>query len=141
MNYLAVIHHDEGSAYGVSFPDVPDCFAAADDPADILKYAIAALDDYFADGHATPEPRGIEAIKKEVAEDLAEGAYLMAVPHISRTTKAVRVNVSFEQALLQAIDEDTKLTGLNNRSAWLAMAARKQIEQTHSDSMHLRRSL
>lgn len=132
MIYIAVIHHDEGSAYGVSFPDVPDCFAAADEPTDILKHAIAALDDYFEDGHPAPEPHGIDAIRKEVAEDLAEGAYLLAVPHISRPTKSVRVNVSFEQGLLNAIDENAALIGLKNRSAWLAMAARKEIEQAHN---------
>lgn len=129
MNYIAVIHHEEGSATGAHFPDVPGCYAAADDPADILKHAIAALDDYFSDGHEATAPRGIEAIKNEVAEDLAEGAYLLAVPHIPRPTKVERVNVSFDRGLLQAIDAQVELTGLKNRSAFLAMAARKEIEQ------------
>lgn len=131
MNYIAVIHHDEGSAYGVSFPDVPDCFAAADEPGDILKNAIAALDDYFADGHALPAPRSIEDIRKDVVDDLAEGAYLIAVPYIQRPTKSERLNISLDRGLLQAIDEAAAQVGLN-RSAFIAMAARKEIEMAHN---------
>jgi predicted RNase H-like HicB family nuclease len=130
MSYIAVIHHDEGSAHGVSFPDVPDCFAAADDAKDILKNAIAALDDYFADGHTPPEPRGIEAIRVEVQEDLQEGAYLLSVPFIPRPTAAARLNISLDRGLLQAIDTAAAQAGLN-RSAFLAMAAIKEIQMNH----------
>lgn len=87
MSVIAVIHLDEGSAYGVSFPDVPDCFAAADKPDDILKNAIAALDDYFSDGHPVPMPRGLNDIRNEVLEDLAERAYLISVPQITAQPK------------------------------------------------------
>lgn len=133
MTYIAVIHHEEGSAYGAHFPDVPGCFAAADDPADILKNAIAALDDYFADGHAHPTPRDIEAIKEEAAEDLAEGAYLLAVPHIERSTKSERRNVSMERGLWVAIEEAADQAGLT-RSAFLAMAVRKEMQQEHCEA-------
>ena len=132
MQFIAVVHHEEGSAYGVHFPDVPGCHAAADNPGDILKSAIAALDDYFADGHEVPEARDIEVIRKEAEEDLKEGAYLMMVPHIPRPTKVERVNVTFDRGLLAAIDQSVELMGLKNRSAWLAMAAKKEIEQEHS---------
>lgn len=128
MNYIAIIHHDPGSAYGVSFPDVPDCFAAADEEKDILKNAIAALDDYFAEGQDLPKPRSIEEIRPEVAEDLAAGAYLVWVPLIARPTKSERVNLSLDRGLLQAIDEAAEMVGLN-RSAFIAMAARKEIER------------
>jgi hypothetical protein len=29
--FYAVVHKDEGSAFGVHFPDLPGCFSAADD--------------------------------------------------------------------------------------------------------------
>ena len=131
VNYFAIVPHDPGSAYGVSFPDVPDCFAAADEPGDILTNAIAALDDYFADGHTAPEPRDIEAIRAELADDLAAGAYLIAVPHIARLSVSERINVSLARGLLRAIDAAVELTGTKHRSAFLAMAARKEIEQRH----------
>ncbi|MFV1573688.1 type II toxin-antitoxin system HicB family antitoxin [Phaeobacter sp. JH20_30] len=132
MQFIAVVHHEEGSAYGVHFPDVPGCYAAADNPGDILKHAIIALDDFFADGHEVPEGRDIEAIRKEAEDDLKEGAYLMMVPHIPRPTKVERVNVTFDRSLLEAIDQSVELTGLKNRSAWLAMAAKKEIQQEHN---------
>lgn len=127
MYYWAIVHHDEGSAYGVSFPDVPDCFAAADEEEDVMAAAIAALDDYFDDGHAVPAAAQISAIRATYADDLAEGAYLIQVPLITRTTKSVRVNLSMEQGLLEAIDIAAKRVGLN-RSAFLAQAARREIE-------------
>lgn len=129
MNYFAVIHHEEGSAHGVHFPDVPDCFAAADEDTDILKNAIAALDDYFADGHEPPQPSGIDAIREAAAEDLAEGAYLLLVPYIERDTQTVRKNISMERGMWKAIDEGAELVAGGNRSVFLTLAARSMIEQ------------
>lgn len=128
MYYHAVVHHDPGSAYGVSFPDISDCFAAADEEADIVTNAIAALDDYFADGHRPPEPKGIGQVVAEFAEDLAEGAYIISVPFIPRPTKLVRLNISMDQSLLQAIDASAKRLGLN-RSAFLSQAALNEITE------------
>lgn len=128
MNYWAIVHHDPGSAFGVSFPDVPDCFAAADDERDLMKNAIAAIDDYFADGHTYPRPTGLEAIREQVAEDLAEGAFLVQVPVIRRITKNVRANISMEQGLLEAIDAAAERLQMN-RSAFLAQAARNEINR------------
>lgn len=126
MYYWAIVHHDEGSAYGVSFPDVPDCFAAADEAEELMANAIAALDDYFAEGSEAPAPRPLEAVRKQYADDLANGAYLMQVPLIQRSTKVVRANISIERGLLEAIDAAAERTGLN-RSAFLAHAARREI--------------
>ncbi len=127
MFYWAIVHHDEGSAFGVSFPDLPDCFAAADDERDIMKNAIAALDDYFSDGHEAPTAMSLNEVKREVKEDLAEGAYLIQVPVIPLTSKSVRVNLSMDSGLLAAIDDAASRLGLN-RSAFIAQAARREIE-------------
>lgn len=130
MHYFGIVHHEPGTAYGVSFPDVPDCFAAADDEKDILKNAIDALEDYFADGHPLPQARGLEDLRAELSEDLAEGAFLIAVPYIPRPTKSVRMNISMDQGLVKAIDEAAKRLTLS-RSAFLAQAAMKEIREEH----------
>ncbi len=122
----AVVHHEEGSAFGVSFPDVEDCFAAADDEADVMKNAIAALDDYFAEGAPMPTARSLSEVRRMYAEDLASGAFLIEVPLIRRSTKTVRANISLEQGLLEAVDATADRLGLN-RSAFLAQAARQAI--------------
>ena len=41
--YLALVHKDADSAYGLTFPDLPGCFAAADAEGDILRNAVEAL--------------------------------------------------------------------------------------------------
>lgn len=37
MNYVALIHKEEGSDFGVSFPDFPGCITAGRHFADIKK--------------------------------------------------------------------------------------------------------
>lgn len=133
MQYIGLVHHEPGTAYGVSFPDVPDCFAAADEQKDILKNAILALEDYFADGHSLPTPRGIGDIALEFKDDLSEGAFLIAVPVIPRPTKSVRVNISMDQGLVVAIDAAAARLDLN-RSAFLAQAARNEIHEREAVS-------
>lgn len=128
MIYYAIVHHDEGTAYGVSFPDIPNCFAAADDEADIMKNAMIALEDYFADGEEAPKPSGLSAIVKDHAADLAEGAVLISVPLIPRPMKSVRANVSFDRGLLELIDNMAARLDLS-RSAFLAQAARHEVER------------
>ncbi|WP_170764882.1 type II toxin-antitoxin system HicB family antitoxin [Ruegeria lacuscaerulensis] len=127
MHYFAIVQHDPGSAYGVSFPDVPDCFAAADEAADISKHAIAALDDYFADLDEVPVPRDIEEIRAEVSDVLAEGAYILSVPYIPRDTIKVRKNVSVERGLWDAAEQAASEVTNGNVSAFLELAVRNEI--------------
>ena len=134
MFYWAIVHHDADSAYGVTFPDLDGCFAAADEESGVMAAAIEALDLYFEDLDENPAPRGLEDIHIAYKDDLAQGAYLIQVPLIKRTTKSVRVNLSFDQGLLAAIDDAAKRAGLN-RSAYLAMAAQESIRgdrETHA---------
>ena len=131
MYYWAIVHHDEGSAYGVTFPDLDGCFAAADDQEQIMTAAIEALDLYFDDVAEAPKPKTHNEVRELYKDDLAEGAYLIQVPLIPRTTKSVRVNLSFDQGLLSAIDSAADRVGLN-RSAFLAMAAKRTIKDTEA---------
>lgn len=132
MNYFyAVVHKDADSAFGVSFPDLPGCFSAADEVEQLVPNACEALDLWFEDAGEDVEPRSLDDIRALVAEDLAGGAFLVAVPHIRRTGRQVRANISLDRGMLEAIDKaaaDRRLT----RSAFLADAARKEIEQRHA---------
>ncbi len=87
MHYVALINKDEGSAYGVRFPDMPGCFSAADKFDEIVPNAIEALALFFEDRGIVPA-RGIDAVREEVAEDLAAGSVLMMVPYIPTTCGA-----------------------------------------------------
>ncbi|WP_415234314.1 type II toxin-antitoxin system HicB family antitoxin [Pseudorhodobacter sp.] len=123
--FLALVHKDEDSAYGVSFPDIPGCFSAADTLADVVANAAEALDLWFED-EAAIQPRDLDSVSTEVAADLRDGAMLIAVPFIQRTTRQKRVNISLDVGTLLAIDaaaDEAKLT----RSAFLALAAKNLI--------------
>lgn len=124
--YHAVVHKDEDSAFGVQFPDLPGCFSAADEIEDVIPNAIEALSLWFEDEDEV-DPSPVEAIRLRVADDLAEGAFLVMVPWIGRNSKPARVNISLDRAMLDAIDTAAGMRRLT-RSAFLAEAARNEIE-------------
>ena len=125
MHYVAVIDKDPGSAYGIQFPEVPGCFSAADSFEDIVPKAIEALSLFFEDGEPVP-PRGMEAVRDEVAENIAEGAVLMMIPYVRDRKRVVRVNLSLEKGFLDTLDEAARMRGMT-RSAFVQKAATREI--------------
>jgi predicted RNase H-like HicB family nuclease len=73
--YIALVHKDEGTSYGVSFPDVPGCISAGDTFEEAVANAAQALAGHFAlieaDGEPVPAPRSFEELKRdpEFAQD------------------------------------------------------------------------
>lgn len=126
--YLALVHKDEGSAWGLTFPDLPGCFSAADEENDIMPNAMEALELYAEDLDALPAPRGIVALSrdKDVAFELSQGAYLIAIPFIRNTQRTTRVNITLPKGLLDAIDEEAARRKLT-RSALMAQAAEREV--------------
>lgn len=47
--YRAVLDKDADSAFGVTFPDLPGCFSAADTVEDIIPNSLEALSLWFED--------------------------------------------------------------------------------------------
>lgn len=129
--YYAVVHKDADSAYGVSFPDLPGCFSAADSMDDVMANAVEAIELWMEDAQDVPEARDLAAIRTAASDDLAEGAFLLAVPYIRRTGKQVRANISLDRGMLDAIDAAASVSGMT-RSAFLAEAARNEIEGRHA---------
>jgi predicted RNase H-like HicB family nuclease len=127
--YHAIVHKDEDSAWGVQFPDLPGCFSAADELDDILANASEAVSLYL-EGEKSPQPSSIEVIRRLAADDLADGAFLLAVPYLSSYNRPQRVNISLDQGMLDAIDTAAATRKLT-RSAFLAEAARNEIEGRH----------
>ncbi len=127
--YHAVVHKDEDSAWGVQFPDLPGCFSAADELDDVLANASEAVGLYL-EGEKPPKPSSLEAIRLAAAEDLVEGAFLLAVPFLSSYNRPQRINISIDRGMLDAIDIAAATRKLT-RSAFLAEAARNEIEGRH----------
>jgi len=127
--FFALVHKDEDSAFGVSFPDVPGCFSAADRIEDVIANASEALSMWFEDSAAVM-PRDLATVSAEVAEELAQGAFLIAVPLLSQSTRTVRVNLSINQGTLADIDAAAAARKLT-RSAFLVEAARNEMLGGH----------
>ena len=71
--FIALVHKDPDSAYGVEFPDAPGCFSAADELADLQPNATEALSLYF-EGEEVPEPRDLEEIRDKGTLDAIDQA-------------------------------------------------------------------
>ena len=84
--YIALVHKDDGTSYGVSFPDVPGCISAGDTFEEAVANASEALAGHFAamraDGETIPAPRSFDALKRdpEFAEDSADAIVTMVTP-------------------------------------------------------------
>ncbi len=67
-HYIALIHKDPDSCYGVSFPDVPGVFTAGDtldeaitQAAEVLAFAAEDWDELT--GSAFPQPRTLDELR------------------------------------------------------------------------------
>ena len=123
--FVALVRKDAESAYGIEFPDVPGCFSAADSADEIISNASEALELWF-EGKSLIKPSDPSDIIVQVHEALEGGAFLIGVPFVRNTGKVVRVNVSIDQGVLDAIDQASKERGLT-RSSFLAQASRNEI--------------
>jgi predicted RNase H-like HicB family nuclease len=126
--FIALVHKDNDSAFGISFPDLPSVFSAADIEDDLTANAIEAIRPW-AEEEALPIPSSYNDLmsRDDVRAELARGAFLTHIPFIADDTRTVRANVTFDKGMLDAIDATAKERGLT-RSAFLASAARKEIE-------------
>lgn len=127
--YIALIHKDADSDYGVSFPDLPGCVTAGVDLDDARRMADEALalhlDGLEQDGEAIPEPSALEAVMAD-RENRDGVAILVSAP--ARAAKAVRVNVTFPEADLARFDKFAEERGLT-RSGFLLRAATHELER------------
>jgi predicted RNase H-like HicB family nuclease len=128
-HYIALVHKEKASSFGVQFPDVPGCFSAADKMDDLMANASEALS-LWAEDEVPPRPRSHEQIlaDKDIATELKSGAFLIAVPLVQNDTRVVSANISLERGMLKAIDQAAKRRKLT-RSAFLAQAARNEISR------------
>lgn len=131
MRYIAFVHKEPDSVYGVSFPDLPGCISAGETIDDAVSNAVEALAGHVrmleADGDPVPPPRDFDAIMAdpELEEDRL-GAMTTIVPLVRDRGSTARINVSFDLGLLEAIDAAAKARK-QTRSAFLASAARREI--------------
>ena len=122
--------HEEGGVYGISFPDFPGCISTGNTAEEALRKGAEALT-FHVEGMSEdfePLPR-LRALSELLADrdyqEAAEGA-VAALVSFGLPAKAVRVNVSLDENLLQDIDRAAAAAG-QSRSAYLSDAARQRI--------------
>ena len=134
MRYVAFIHRDPDSGFGISFPDFPGCVSVGG----TVDHAIRCGGDALAfhvegmreAGEAVPAPRSVDEIRADCTiSDWRDGAAIAFVPLILDTNAPQRINVSIDRGLLSAIDDEARHRGVS-RSAFLAAAARHELEAT-----------
>src|SRR5271156_1435151 len=125
--YIALIHKEADSDYGISFPDLPGLITAGktlDEARDMGTEALALhLEGLSEDGEAAPGPSSLEEIMKD-AQNKDGVAVLIAVP--AAEVKSVRINVTMPADVLDQIDRYAEREGFT-RSGFLAQAAKRAM--------------
>ena len=93
-HYIALIHKDADSCYGVSFPDVPGVFTAGDTIDEAMQNAAEVLDFAAEDwsentGREFPRPRTIDELRSDPEfQEGAGDAVIAAVPFRAKAEAA-----------------------------------------------------
>jgi predicted RNase H-like HicB family nuclease len=129
MLYAAYVHPgDAQHAHGVTLPDFPGCFSAADNWEDIPAKVEEALELYF-DGEelAVPSPTTLTELQEN--PDYADGVWLLLDLDLTRLKpKGKRINITLPEPLLERIDAYARSHRMT-RSGFLASAAAQAMAQ------------
>jgi predicted RNase H-like HicB family nuclease len=121
--YIALIHKDHDSDYGVSFPDFPGCVTAGGTLDEARAMAAEALtfhiDGMKEDGDPIPEPSDLATVMRERRN---KDAVAFLVDADTRPSKTVRVNITLPEDVLKEIDSFAEREGFT-RSGLIVKAA------------------
>lgn len=121
MDYIAYLHKDTKSDFGVSFPDFPGCVTAGRTLEEARRMAVEALalhiEGMAEDGEAIPEPSTIDDVTEDPAMKGAV-AFLVSID----LGKSVRVNITAQESQINAIDRRAQEVGMT-RSAYMVQSA------------------
>lgn len=122
MEYIAYLHKDGKSDYGVSFPDLSGCITAGSTLEEARHMAAEALALHIQglreDGEPLPEPSNLDDLRNDPA---MKGAVAFLV-EVTEPEKTVRFNVTARETQLSEIDQRARAAKLS-RSAYLIHSA------------------
>ena len=125
MEYIAYLHKDKNSDYGVSFPDFPGCITAGSSLEKARSMAAEALAFHVAgmreDGETIPKPSTLADLRGDPAMKGAV-AFLTELREPERT---VRINITARQCQIAEIDRRARAKGLS-RSLYIVQSALKK---------------
>jgi predicted RNase H-like HicB family nuclease len=127
-NYIAIVHKDPDSDFGVSFPDFPGCITAGKDIDEAKDMAQEALDMHvqglIEDGEPLPAPLKLEEIMAD--PDFSDAAAYLVVEVPDAKPRSIRVNITVPELTLKQIDAAARKRGMS-RSSFLIHAAQDSI--------------
>lgn len=127
-NYIAVVHKDPDSDYGVSLPDFPGCITAGstiDEAKDMAHEALSLhIKGMLEDGEKIPEPSSLEDVMADPENADAIAFLVVTTPDLK--PKSVRVNITVPENTLRQIDAMAKKRGMS-RSSFLVHAAQTSM--------------
>jgi predicted RNase H-like HicB family nuclease len=130
MEYIAYLHKDKHSDYGVSFPDFPGCITAGSSLEEARSRAVEALAFHVAgmreDGETIPQPSTLDKLHTDPAMKGAV-AFLTELREPERT---VRINITARQSQIAEIDRRARAKGLT-RSSYIVQSALRQNVSSH----------
>jgi len=134
-NYIAIVHKEAKSDFGVSFPDFPGCISAGkniDEAKDMSQEALTLhIQGILEDGDQLPVPSRLEEIMSD--PDYANAIAYLVVSVPDAKPRTVRVNVTVPEMTLKQIDAAAKKRGMS-RSSFLVHAAQNVIQSIQSDA-------
>jgi predicted RNase H-like HicB family nuclease len=123
MDYIAYLHKDRKSDFGVSFPDFPGCVTAGKSLEEARRKAPEALAFHIAgmleDGEKIPKPSKIDDLADDPSREKAV-AFLVSTGFDK--TKTVRVNITARENQIEMIDRLARQAGMT-RSAYMVQSA------------------
>lgn len=132
MKFAVVIHHEPGSTYGVTVPDLPGCFSAGATFDEAFEHVLEAIELHLegleAEGMDIPRSTGIDIHREN--PDFAGGIWgfvdVDITPYLGNTEK---INVTLPSAIIRKIDAKH-----SNRSRFLSEAAWKALSEFEPES-------
>jgi predicted RNase H-like HicB family nuclease len=131
--YIALVHKDADSDFGVSFPDFPGLVTAGRTLHEAVELAEEALALHVAgmveDGEAIPAPSSLEEVRatERGSEHPAEAVTL--VPVWTERRKAIRVDVTMPADVVDRIERHLRAHPDVSRSGFLTRAAVSALEK------------
>jgi predicted RNase H-like HicB family nuclease len=122
MDYIAYLHKDKDSDYGVSFPDFPGCITAGRTLEEARRMAAEALalhiQGMVEDGIPVPEPSKLDDLEND--PDLRQGVAALVTAELP--SKRIRVNITALESQIAEIDRLAEKAGLT-RSGYIVQRA------------------
>lgn len=122
MEYIAYLHKEKKSDYGVSFPDFPGCITAGVTLDEARKNAVEALSLHIQgmqeDGDEIPEASNLD----DLARDPALKSAIAFLVIINVSDKVERFNITARKSQMKEIDRIAKQQGMT-RSAYIVAAS------------------